>query len=138
MKSKYLLYFIIISISILSFSSCGKKDRLKREIPVKTFRENTIKMTVEECIQLGIIGRGMTMKECNNAITGTFQLKTKLEDDWAIYTYNGLNIFFKGEIAMSKQDLQISRIKKILEEFKKQKEQKNIEDSTTDPYIRHL
>ena len=94
----------------------------KRTVYIKTFRfEGRDYLTVEECIELGIVTVGMTMDECNESVKGEFELHTKLEDDWAIYNYGDMRIYFKEDVVHTITDLQISRIMKAAELIKKNK-----------------
>jgi len=126
MKRKLLIYLIpiIIIIIIFIFFSCSKKpDPQKRIVYITNTSGEKIAITVLECIKDGIVTKDMTIKECNEAVKGTFKLKIKLEDDWAIYSYKEeyktTEIFFKGNIAKNIEDLQNERLLKV---FKKMQE----------------
>jgi hypothetical protein len=131
-----IIVFLNITCLIIFLSSCSKKHPetgLKRLTYIETFRFGKEEITVEDCIKYGIIARDMTIDECNNSINGELKLKIKLEDNWAIYSHDGLNIFFNNKIAKSKEDLQKDRLIKTMKIIKKSEEQRYIEIHTNPP-----
>ena len=65
---KKIMILLLVTI-LLIITSCKKKDNRdpRRTITVPSNREE-IKLTVNECIDMGIIVKNMTMEECNLAV----------------------------------------------------------------------
>jgi hypothetical protein len=131
---KILIIFILIAILFSNVQcktnvQCKKRDpveeRLNTKISVKTHRgRGKEEVSIRWCIEHGVIAKGMTLDECNQAVNGEFVLLTKLEDDWGIYVYDDHQIWCENGVVSTITALKRDRMFKTLEYIRRER-QKN-------------